>query len=83
MCGKRMADITSNRKDDMNSHCETTQPGITARDVFRHTPYEHETTTDTDSLETVIEPATVTMIRPLTDERALIVQSLATTNSGR
>jgi hypothetical protein len=67
----------------MNPHCGTTQSKIASPDVFRHTPYEHETTTDTNNSLTTIEPVTVTMVRPQPDDQTLVVQSLATTNSGR
>jgi hypothetical protein len=68
----------------MNSHCETTQSKITSPDVFRHTPYEHETTTDTDTdnPKTTIEPVTVTTVRSKADDQAFLVQSLATTTPG-
>ena len=65
----------------MNPHFETTQYKIASPCVFRHTPYEHETTTDTDNPMTTIEPVTVTMVYPQPDDQTLVVQSVVTTIS--
>jgi hypothetical protein len=67
----------------MNHQCETAQSKIASPGVFRHTPYEHETTTDSNDYLTTIEPVTVTMVHPQPDDQTLVVQSLSTTISGR
>lgn len=37
---------------------------IVTSDVFRHTPFEHETTTDmAGNYQTIIDPTTITMVK--------------------
>jgi len=40
----------------------TTISNVAAPELFRHTPFEHETTTDAWSLFTTIQPLVVTML---------------------
>jgi hypothetical protein len=56
--------------------CETTQSKITTPGVFRHTPYEHETTTDIENLMTPVEPDTLTTVGQHASDGMVVVPSL-------
>jgi hypothetical protein len=55
----------------MISNRDTTVSKIVTPDVFRHTPFEHETTTDSVNSLTTIDPTTVTVQHRVSDGTVL------------
>jgi hypothetical protein len=61
----------------MTSSRDITVSKIITPDVFRHTPFEHETTTDlAGSFMTTIDPTTVMMVTHDVNEGAVTIPSL-------
>jgi hypothetical protein len=60
----------------MTSSRDITISKINTPGVFRHTPFEHETTTDSGSALTTIEPVTITMVRSERSDRVTLIPSV-------
>lgn len=60
----------------MTYNCETTQSSLNTSDVFRHTPYEYETTTDIGNSMTPIDPATIATVGQQVTDGIVFVPSL-------
>jgi hypothetical protein len=79
-CGKKFAigpnRIHGSRRTDEDCDHDTTVSKIVAPEVFRHTPFEHETTTDLGNFLTTVEPITVMMGKQLVRETVVLVPSV-------
>lgn len=62
----------------MISNQDITVSNISTPDLFRHTPFEHETTTDPGNSLTTIQPVEVTMVTRQTTDRVTLVPSIPT-----
>jgi hypothetical protein len=60
----------------MISNHDVTVANISTPNVFRHTPFEHETTTGPGSSLTTVQPVEVTMVTRQTSDRVTLVPSI-------
>jgi hypothetical protein len=60
----------------MISNHDLTMSKIATPEVFRHTPFEHETTTDPANFLTAVEPITVVMGKQFVHDTVVLVPSV-------